>query len=380
MLYNSYNRLILLICIFLFAGCKKDDLKNEDNKTLNISSITSSLVNPDHTSEGFLVTLKNGDIIHFFRQDPLITGDHIGNSGGIYKRVSSNNGKSWSIPVIVYNDEFDDRNIRGGITEEGYIIIFFRRYQAKNWSAVDLNYIISKDDGKSFNLKTKLDFKIDPKINEIWIDNFLQIGKNKYLLPVHGVGYCEMKTFSFIDQNLKFGNNWIWDKTITMPLGIDEPYCCLNGDKLICLFRDESVSHSNYYQSTSSDLGKSWSNPVKTNIGDSFFCPSPLILSDNELTNDIIVIATDRRSYEPFNSQIWIYNNSFESVFDKPMNYKELIKLSRPNPNNYQLYGYPIATKMKNGNWLVIITESSYDGINEDADFYQFELVLTSVH
>ena len=371
------RKLLFITIIYLFYGCdKKDSLILE--KTLKISPTISSLVNLDHTSEGFLVTLKNGNIIHFFRQDTSISGDHIGNSGGIYKRVSYNNGRTWTLPTIIYNDEFDDRNVRGGITGNGDIIIFFRRYQANILKAIDLNYIISTDGGETFSKRKHLDFSFDATISEVWIDNFLQIDKNKYLIPIHGVGYCEMKTFSIVNNHLSFDlDGWVWDKSITMPLGIDEPYICKKGNDLICLFRDESeTDKANYYQSISSDLGQTWSNPERTNIALPYFCPSPLIISDPVIENDIIVVATDRRENQVFNSMIWIYNNSFESVFYSPLNYTLLTTFIRPKPNTYRFYGYPIATKMINGNWLVIITESSFDGINEDADFYQFEILL----
>lgn len=376
-LKNLFNLFYLIIAI-LSVSCCDNEIKEKFYSEPIISEISPSLVNLDHTSEGFLVTLNNGEITHIFRQENSISGGHIGNSGGIYKRISLDNGKNWSKPEVVFNDQYDDRNIRGGITQEGYIIVFFRRLDAKDWTSIDLNYIISTDGGKTFSTRQKIDFDFDPDIWEVWIDNFAQISKNKYLLPVHGVGYCEMRSFSLDGSSIKFDNyKWHWDKDVTMPLGIDEPYICVKENKVICLFRDERIQNrTNYYQSTSSDYGRTWSNPQKTNIAISYFCPSPLIFVEPNLNNDVFVIATDRRTPDSYNSRIWIYNSNFEQVFQNSNNYKELKTISRPKPNNYVFYGYPIVTKMKNGKWLIIITESLEDGINEDTDFYQFEITV----
>ncbi len=363
-----------------FSSCHQSEEKliNNTDRVPLVSTIMPSLVNQDHTSEGFLVTLKDGTIIHIYRQDNSISGGHTGNTGGIYKRCSFNDGKTWTEPEKIFKDEYDDRNIRGGITEEGYIIVFFRRYEANTCTSIDLNYVISTDAGKSFSPRHKLILDINPNLYEVWIDNFAKISRNQYLLPVHGVGYCEMRTFHITKSLIQFDNDkWKWDETITMPLGIDEPYICVKENKVICLFRDErSQNRSNYYQATSSDFGKTWTNPVKTNIAYSYFCPSPLIFIEPNSKKDVFVVATDRRTPDAVNSKIWIYNSSFEQIFQNPNSHIELKTINRPNPNEYVFYGYPIATKMKNGNWLIIITESHEDSINEDTDFYQFEISI----
>src|SRR5699024_11377909 len=82
-----------------------------------------SHITDNHTEECFLETNKNGSIIHVFRLDP--SGDHIGNNGYIAKRISEDNGKTWSQPQKVYDsNEYDDRNVHGGITKSGRIVCF----------------------------------------------------------------------------------------------------------------------------------------------------------------------------------------------------------------------------------------------------------------
>jgi Neuraminidase (sialidase) len=83
----------------------------------------------DHNSESFLVTLDS-TVYHFFRQDPGQTGNHTGNGGRIMMRTSNDNGDTWTNPVVIYDSQYDDRNVHGGITEDGRIIVTFRKYDA----------------------------------------------------------------------------------------------------------------------------------------------------------------------------------------------------------------------------------------------------------
>lgn len=374
MIKNIY---IVFIAVLILFSCENKESCNNSLHDIELTDIVSSLKSNDHTSEGFLVTLRDGTIIHVFRMDPGIVGSHVSNGGCICKRSSFNNGVSWTDPVVVYNDEYDDRNIRGGLLDDDKIIVFFRRCNIgeQQYESVDLGYILSLDGGKTFSSMRNLNFDIPSEISEVWIDNLTKIGENRYLLPVHGVGYCEMKVFSIENNEILFENeNYIFDPSISFDLKIDEPYCCLaSGSNIICLFRDEREGGTNYYQSVSSDNGRTFTIPEKTNIIPDFFCPSPLIIYDSSLLQNILVIGTDRRK-EALKSKIWIYNNSVEQATANSYSYTLFSTLSRPVPSDYFFYGYPITTKMINGNYLVIITESLNDGINEDADFYQFEL------
>ena len=70
-----------------------------------ITPVVSSLISADNVSAGFMVTLKSGRIIHFFRLDPGSTGNHTGNNGRISKRFTDDGGTNWSVPETVFDDE-----------------------------------------------------------------------------------------------------------------------------------------------------------------------------------------------------------------------------------------------------------------------------------
>ncbi|MFT7900753.1 MULTISPECIES: sialidase family protein [Flavobacteriaceae] len=166
---------IYLFIGVIFLSCSDDPVvKNKDNikgtiefNDIVVSDLKSTNVNEDHVSEGVMVTLSNGDILNFYRNDPQKKGNHIGNHGRIVKRRSSDGGETWQNEVIIFSDEYDDRNIRGGITDEGYIVLFFRRFNAENRDTIDINYIISYDNGVSWTERKVLEF--DTSIaEEVW--------------------------------------------------------------------------------------------------------------------------------------------------------------------------------------------------------------------
>jgi hypothetical protein len=345
----------------LFFACTKDQI---EDKILKVSDISPSLITEDHVSEGFLITLSNGD--------------HVGNNGRIVRRTSKDNGNTWSVEETIYSDEFDDRNIRGGITEDGAIVLFFRRYDKQIWQAVDLNYIISFDGGNNWSERVTVNFGLD-HIYEVWIDNFIKLGPNKYMLPIHGVEYCEIRFFNIIDNSLLISDKiWDWDYTTNHLYGIDEPmFTLIDGNRILGLFRDET-ERLNYFQVTSTDLGNTWTQPVRTNICKPYFSPSPLVFYD-ENNNKVIVVGTDRREfngeiYLAEDSQIWIYSNNPDSIFTAPYDYHLYDTIKRPLPSDYMLYGYSSYTKTKENKYLIVFTDSSFDGENEDANMYQFTI------
>lgn len=367
------------IILILFSGCF-EEIKNPS--LLKVSEIKPSYVNNDHAAESLLLTLKNGLILHFFRLDPGLGGGHVGNGGRIVCRESVDNGATWTEPITIFDDEWDNRNIRGGLTEDGTIVLFFRRYDGNNWKPVDLNYIVSKDNGKSWTKRTQLvEFqRFVDNFYEIWISNFTNIGNGRYLIPVCGPKYCEMKIFRVQEEKVVFeSKNFIFDYIKNGEAEIDEPYIAImpEKNKLVCLFRDEA--NSNYYQSISLNNGVGWTQPVKTNMLEQYFCPSPLIFYE-DMSEKIITIATDRRNISTKNdkdalqSQVSIFTNTIDEVVAGSKNYKLLFQMGRPKPNEYQFYGYPAYTKTIDGKYVVIFTESFVDSVNEEADLYQFVL------
>ena len=122
---KSVIKITIFLHIFFIVNLCFSQTSNDFTVTQN----TNSLVGPDHTFTGFTKKLKNGRILQFFRLDPGDQGNHVGPNAGIAKRFSDDDGKTWSIPEIIYKDQYDDRIGSGGILDNGEIILFFGRVQ-----------------------------------------------------------------------------------------------------------------------------------------------------------------------------------------------------------------------------------------------------------
>lgn len=340
-----------------------------------ISEVTPSLVGVDHTSEGFMVTLSSGRIIHFFRLDLGFNGHHIGNTGKIVKRYTDDGGLSWSDTQVVYEDSFDDRNINGGLVGNDRIVLTFRRYDAVALQHIDFNLIFSDDGGETWSPKQI--------INTVGVcsdtHTLINVPGKGYLNVFSNNNYIEIK---FSNDGVDWSNTgYIWDYRASQQYKINESSFAYTKDgKIIGLMRNETYDvGGNYYQVASGDTGTTWTNPISTNMANGYFCPSPCIFYD-EKHDDLWAIATDRRggnglSSDNINSQIWIYSNKVDDIFSNPTNWSLKKKMNRPQPSTYRLYGYATYTKKSDGNYLVVFSEASRKANSkEDADFYQFEI------
>src|SRR5665648_240696 len=133
---KNFNLIILtLILSFSIVYCTRShtDKPGEKEYTVYISPFKPLLFSDDHTSEGFLAPLDNGRILLIFRLDPGIEGDHVGTNGYIAKIFYDPEKDQWGKVETVYNShQYDDRNIHGGVTKDGRIIAFFRKYDGSN--------------------------------------------------------------------------------------------------------------------------------------------------------------------------------------------------------------------------------------------------------
>ncbi len=348
----------------------------------NVSTITNSLVSTDHCSEGFLVTLQNGSIIHFFRLDPGNEGGHVGNDAGIFKRISSDNGTSWSPPEQIYNDTlYDDRNIYGGLIGQDSIILFFRKYNANNAMAISYHTMLSTTGGQTWEAPVSL----NKTPNTFYMSHqIVKVPGRGYMAAFWGYYYIELR---FSPDGLDWSNiGYTFDYRNTQQYYLTEVSFAYCGDgRLIGLVRDKR----NMYGSTmlhvaSNDYGYTWSEPASTNIGYPFPSGNPLIFYDNQ-HDEVFVVATDRRHYigNPYyadQSKIWIYRNKPEAILSNPLGFHLTDTINRPFYNYHMFYGYPTFTRKSDGDYLIVFTDCfKKANKKEDADLFQFNISFETV-
>jgi hypothetical protein len=343
-----------------------------------ITPIVPSLVSNDHTSAGFMVTLSTGRIIHFFRLDPGYGGAHIGNTGKIVKRYTDDGGQTWSTTTTVYSDNYDDRNINGGILSSGRIVITFRRilvYSNTTYLHIDYNLIYSDDGGVTWSPRQVMNSTGTTSDTH----QIVYVPTQGYLNQINSFNYVELR---FSNDGVNWGNpSFIWDYRTSLQYLINEAsFVYTKNGKIVGLMKNENmIMGANYFQVTSNDYGNSWTLPIHTNIANGLYCPSPTIFYDQS-HDDVWAIATDRRSVIGGNAcleKIWVYVSKVDSIISNPSKWNLVDTFFRPQPNNYRLYGYTCVTQKLDGNYLVVFTESD-QGSHELADFYQFEIKYDS--
>ncbi|MBU0766119.1 MAG: exo-alpha-sialidase [Bacteroidetes bacterium] len=372
---HQLSRIIFLLILSEFAIFIGPAL-SQDSWIPYISQIKPSLVDENHTSDGFMVTLGSGRIIHFFRIDEGEWGDHAGNTGKIVKRYSDDQGNTWSYPSVVYADEFDDRNITGALLDNDVILLTFRRYEAYTVTHVDANIIISTDGGETWS---------ERRVIESLVPN----GYVFNVIPVPGRGFM-MATCTQYYVDVRFSPDgscfdtiaYSWDYRISQVIPIGEPVFTYVGDgKIIGLFRSNFITN---LQVVSDDYGYSWSEPDTTNIADGYYVAAPQIFHD-DLSGDTWAVACDRRggngtAFLNYNAELWLYRQSHEDIFYNPKGYNLFAKYPRPIINYYRFYGYPVYTHCEHNHYLVVFTDC-FKKINnrEDTDFFQFDITYENV-
>ena len=361
--------LFVLVGFIFISSCSKrlPLIESETYSDFRLSAIKPSLISESHTAEGLAVTLSTGRIMHIFRQDPGIKGNHVGNTSAIYKRYSDDNADTWSEPELIFDDpNYDDRNISGGLTKEGDLIVFFRRYDAHAGKTVDVNYLISHDGGGTFIHKLLNGFEKRPMRFVSAVTE-----KGKYLVPLMEDGYkSEIRSFTVNGDDVIFNDGvWVIEDE---GQGFVEPELCVDNNKILCMFRCDFTK--GIYESYSLDGGKTFTVPVKTNAIADYKVSLPAMIYTPFMKSNIWIICGDRRD-DVQNSKLWIFHGDMDTIIKNPNSLSEYSVIDRPKPTGLAMfYGYPTITLMKNGQYLVIISESSYDGTNEDANLYQFTL------
>lgn len=352
----------------------------------NIGPVSESLVGPDHTASGFVVTLSTGTIVNFFRLDPGFWGSHAGNNSMIVKRTSTDGGLTWTSPVLVYNDVlYDDRNVYGGKLGQDTIILFFRKYDAYTYSENGLYYIYSPDGGLTWS---PLQYFNHTPNTCFGSQQVIPIPTRGYMMALYGYNslwyYVELR---FSHDGLNWDTiHYTWDYRVSQTYYLTEiqfTYC--GNGRIIGFGRNQNGGYGDtFYQMVSLDYGYTWTQPTLTNIAAPFPCPAPSSFYD-AANDDFWFIATDRRhyagpAYSAFDSRVWLYKNKPSELIQSATSYTLVTSFLRPYPNFHMLYGYPIYTKRMDGSYLILFTESmKKSNYFEDADYYQFTISYDTI-
>ncbi|MEX0884633.1 MAG: sialidase family protein, partial [Cyclobacteriaceae bacterium] len=318
------------------------------------------LFSDDHTSEGFLVPLKDGKMLLIFRLDPGIEGDHVGRRGFIAKIRYDPEQDQWGKVETVYNShQYDDRNIHGGVTSNGRIVVFFRQYDGSNTEG--RYFIYSDDQGQTWS---------EPQINKLWSDPlavdrrgnmstgqmFYNPDIKKYMMLGFIYSWDENREYTFRGRCISYSQDGkSWDDysivTDTHDFRLNEisgTWCGKN--RIIAFQRDDEREHGHpFVQVESHDNGKTWTDPVPTNIPpDQHWGAAPQLIYDQN-RNLLIALGSDRYSRPDEENGLFIFTAHPDEVIGNPEGWKLQHELARPlarpefaekRPLNFNFYGY----------------------------------------
>ncbi len=203
-----------------------------------------------------MARLPNGTIVHLHR-----VGNQHGKDSGAYivKRFSNDDGQTWTMPELVVDTPGkDDRNLGGGVTDQGTLIFPYSHptHQADSW-------LRSTDNGLTF---------ISRDFDSPVLGNF-----QPSLIVIPEQGRIALVTDSEVSGGNKLillfssddGLTFPPDDRVDIPVGfrpVEAVGQYLGGGKFIIVFAGPRTRVGNYYQVTSSDFGATWSSPQHTNI------------------------------------------------------------------------------------------------------------------
>lgn len=228
---------------------------------------------------------------------------HIGIKGRLDWIYSKDYGKTWSVPSIIVDSEFDDRNPAAGQMPDGTIVVAYAEASTYNSEgnfdtsvgAYTMYYVTSGDNGKTWSKKLLL--PPGPIKNGSPYGKIIILPDGTAIMPVYG-GYDTQykgpveipvgtKDISGILRSADNGKTW-GDFSIVSAADHNETALAYMPDgRLIAMMRTDK--DGSLEQSESADGGYNWSKPVPVTSPNQH--PADLCLLQN---GDLLLVYGNR--------------------------------------------------------------------------------------
>ncbi len=216
-----------------------------------------------YTAFGFACQLPSGRLALICREG----ASHVDTSGAIVMRTTTDGGATWSGPSVVYDSIHDDRNVSGGITPDGRLIVFLCRLKANG--ASDRGFVTSDDEGRMWSA-----FKLHPAVQSTSYNTvyggMVAIGNGRLMQPWHVEATGGATTFevhvAFSDDG---GTSWGGDVTVySGPNDTSETsFAYLGSGDIVGISRHGPFG--SFWQYVSRDNGITWTNLGLANFDES---------------------------------------------------------------------------------------------------------------
>ena len=384
--------LLLEICLVSAgSGSKKEKSTDYQHPKRSYTIISRGKAAGDYQAVPDACRLKNGDIVVvFYAGDNHVTfpGEKYPKAGRICLVRSKNEGRTWSKPVVIYDDIHDNRDPHINQLSDGSLICSFfslrfdlpepiqtkskepeytreqiEKYgnnpdllkeqkpaggkeitgqetgPKRKWTGWGPFILKSENNGKSWDKNAEL----VPVSTSGWYCSakVREMPDGAYLLPVYHVEPSGQAAWGGVIPSYDKGKTWEKEITIgreaNLVLAAETDIIMLNDNRLYAALRGDG-SKVNMHFSTSRDMGRSW-EPV-TDIGFVGHAPSFTRLKTGE-------ILLSYRAYDP------------------NMGYYTGLRISRDEAETWEgpylidekVGGYPSTVELKDGSILIIYYE-----------------------
>jgi len=248
----------------------KTGLDTKLNKTyesnFDIADNTSTISGTTFDAFGILVQTFSNKLISIYREG----AGHLSNDGKIVMRTSTDGGKTFSARSIIHSEVagVDCRNVGGGVTPTGRIIIFFLKVNNVVPTFYSQGTMYSDDDGATWSAYTPQMYPVGSTFYSPY-GNLIAIANDRLLLPYYSIspsgGIASMVKFSDDD-----GLTWGGDVTVgTDPTnGYNETsFAYLDGGTILAVARKTDTSILRQFLST--DNGETWTDQGNCGLSES---------------------------------------------------------------------------------------------------------------
>lgn len=262
------NKLIPLLPLvgMLFFGCFSCVKDSQHNSTNNLSqknkykcTITTkppeSFATSTYDAFPLLVQTPDNNVELYYRQGE----SHAGSDGVIVTRSSADGGATFTnADTLLFKRGVDIRNVSGGVTATGRIILFVLDFNISTKKGIDQGYVYSDNDGKTWSA-----YQTIPTNNHSFYSPYgklTAIANGKIMQSWYGNGDSTNYSTYVITSD---DNGKTWSSPISVASSKTIQYCeasyaYLNNNVIIGLVRNGAGGV--FHQVMSSDNGLTWSD------------------------------------------------------------------------------------------------------------------------
>jgi len=221
-------------------------------------SITST------TYQAFPLMLRSnyGKVLLFYRDG----ADHAASKGVVKMRISEDGGGNFGGETIIATDAiYDCRNVSGGVTPTGRIVLFYMRYNFTASTSFDQGFIYSDDDGSTWS-----NYQTIPSGTHTFFSPYgemISIGNSKLMVCWYGESQATPTYSTYVITSSDNGLTWSSAIAVLTSTSLrygESSYAYLDGGIIVGHVRNSNGSP--LYQVISTNNGATWTNQGVTTV------------------------------------------------------------------------------------------------------------------